>query len=142
MEWLLAVAGLVTLVVVLGVLYRPFGDYMAWVYSSRKDWKVERGIAQAKDVAMATKQNRIALKGRINFVDERFDDVTIALIDARGCARVQQKIRGPFRKPVVEKPNVLMFLAGPTLNLLKRAKDLFTGGKGEAFYTGLVPAPK
>lgn len=106
------------------------------------DWKVERGIAQAKDVAMATKQNRIALQGRINFVDERFDDVTIALIDARGCARVQQKIRGPFRKPVVEKPNVLMSLAGPTLNLLKRAKDLFTGGKCEAFYTGSVPAPK
>src|SRR5664279_4437202 len=44
MEWLLAVAGLVTLVIVLGVLYRPFGDYMAWVYSTRKDWKVERGI--------------------------------------------------------------------------------------------------
>lgn len=106
------------------------------------DWKVERGIAQAKDVAMATKQNRIAFQGRINFVDERFDDVTIALIDARGCARVQQKIRGPFRKPVVEKPNVLMSLAGPTLNLLKKAKDLFTGGKCEAFYTGSVPAPK
>ena len=106
------------------------------------DWKVERGIAQAKDVAMATKQNRIAFQGRINFVDERFDDVTIALIDARGCSRVQQKIRGPFRKPVVEKPNVLMSLAGPTLNLLKKAKDLFTGGKCEAFYTGSVPAPK
>ena len=106
------------------------------------DWKVERGIAQAKDVAMATKQNRIAFQGRINFVDERFDDVTIALIDARGCARVQQKIRGPFRKPVVEKPNVLMSLAGPTLNLLKKAKDLITGGKCEAFYTGSVPAPK
>jgi len=44
MEWLLAVAGLVTLVVVLGVFYRPFGDYMAWVYTSRKDWKVERGF--------------------------------------------------------------------------------------------------
>jgi uncharacterized protein involved in outer membrane biogenesis len=106
------------------------------------DWKVERGIAQAKDVAMATKQNRIALKGRINFVDERFDDVTIALIDTQGCVRVQQKIRGPFRKPVVEKPSVLMSLAGPTLNLLKQARDLFTGGKCEAFYTGSVPAPK
>jgi AsmA protein len=106
------------------------------------DWKVERGIAQAKDVAMATKQNRIALQGRINFVDERFDDVTIALIDTRGCARVQQKIRGPFRKPVVEKPSVLMSLAGPALNLLKQTKDLFTGGKCEVFYTGLVPAPK
>jgi AsmA protein len=106
------------------------------------DWKVERGIAQAKDVAMATKQNRIALKGRINFVDEQFDDVTIALIDAQGCAKVQQKIHGPFRKPVVEKPNVLMSFAGPAVNLLKRARDLFTGGKCEAFYTGSVPAPK
>jgi AsmA protein len=106
------------------------------------DWKVERGIAQAKDVAMATKQNRIALKGRINFVNERFDDVTIALIDARGCARVQQKIRGPFRKPVVEKPSVLMSLAGPALNLFKEAEDLFTGGKCKVFYNGSVPAPK
>ena len=106
------------------------------------DWKVEHGIAQAKDVAMATKQNRIALKGRINFVNERFDDVTIALIDARGCARVQQKIHGPFRKPVVEKPSVLMSLAGPALNLLKEARDIFTGGKCKVFYTGSVPAPK
>jgi AsmA protein len=106
------------------------------------DWKVERGIAHAKDVAMATKQNRIALKGRINFVNERFDDVTIALIDARGCARVQQKIHGPFRNPVVEKPSVLMSLAGPALNLLKQARNLFTGGKCEVFYTGSVPAPK
>ena len=106
------------------------------------DWKVEGGIAQAKDVAMATKENRIALKGRINFVSERFDDVTIALIDARGCARVKQKIRGPLRKPVVEKPNVLMSIAGPALNLLKEARDLFTDGKCEVFYTGSVPAPK
>jgi AsmA protein len=106
------------------------------------DWKVERGIAQARDVAMATKQNRIALKGRINFVSEQFDDVTIALIDARGCARVQQKIRGPFLKPVVEKPSVLMSLAGPALNLARQARDLFTDGKCKLFYTGSVSAPK
>jgi hypothetical protein len=105
-------------------------------------WKVEHGIAQAKDVAMATKQNRIALKGKINFVNEHFDDVTIALIDARGCARVQQKIRGPFRKPVVEKPSVLMSIAGPALNLFKEAEDLFTGRKCKVFYNGSVPAPK
>ncbi len=108
----------------------------------RSDWKVERGIAQARDVAMATKKNRIALKGRIDFVNERFDDVTIALIDAQGCSRVQQKIRGPFRKPVVEKPNVLMSLAGPALNLLRQAERLLTSGKCEVFYAGSVPAPK
>ena len=106
------------------------------------DWKVEQGIAQARDVAMSTKQNRIALKGRINFVNERFDDVTIALIDARGCARVQQKIRGPFREPVVEKPSILMSLAGPAFNLVKQARGLLTGGKCRVFYTGSVPAPK
>jgi hypothetical protein len=105
------------------------------------DWKVERGIAQARDVALATKQNRIALKGRLNFVNERFEDVTIALIDARGCARVQQKVHGPFGKPVVEKPNVLISLAGPVLNLLRQARDLLTSEKCEAFYTGSVQPP-
>lgn len=49
------------------------------------DWKVERGVAQAQDVAMATKQNRVALKGGLDFVNERFDDVTVALIDTRWC---------------------------------------------------------
>jgi len=106
------------------------------------NWKVERGIAQARDVAMATQQNRVALKGSIDFVNERFDDVTIALIDARGCARVQQKIHGPFRKPVVEKPNVLVSLAGPVLSLLRKARDLFTDKTCDLFYTGSVPAPK
>jgi AsmA protein len=106
------------------------------------DWKVERGIAQAKDVAMATKKNRIALKVSLIFVEERFDDVTIALIDAQGCARVQQRISGFFRRPVVEEPKVLMSLAGPALNLLKQARDLFASGKCEVFYTGSVPAPK
>lgn len=67
--------------------------------------------------------------------------MTIALIDARGCARVKQKIHGPFRKPVVEKANALMSLAGPVLNLLKQAEDLFTDGTCEVFYTGSVPAP-
>ncbi len=105
-------------------------------------WRVERGIAQARDVAMTTKENRVALKGRINFTDERFEDVTMALINARGCARVQQKIRGPFGKPVVEKPSVLIALAGPALKLFRQARDLVTGGTCEVFYTGSVPAPK
>lgn len=106
------------------------------------EWKVEHGIARAGDVAMATRENRLALKGRLNFVNERFDDVTIALIDARGCVKVKQTIRGPFRKPVVEKPSVLMSVAGPALNLYHKARTFFPGGKCEVFYTGSVPAPR
>ena len=106
------------------------------------DWKIERGVAHAQDVAMATKENRIALQGRLDFVNERFDDVTMALIDAKGCAKVQQKISGPFQKPVVEKPNILMSAAGPALKLYKKMRDLFPGGKCDVFYAGVVAPPK
>ncbi|MDJ1370178.1 MULTISPECIES: potassium-transporting ATPase subunit KdpA [Micrococcales] len=44
MTWVYALFALAPVAIILGVLYRPFGDYMAWVYTSRKDWKVERGI--------------------------------------------------------------------------------------------------
>ncbi|MBI4632318.1 MAG: AsmA family protein [Deltaproteobacteria bacterium] len=121
------------------VLLGSGGNTGIWKFFS--DWKVERGIAQARDVAMSTKENRIALRGRINFASEQFEDVTIALLDAKGCARVQQKISGPLGKPVVGKPSVLMFLAGPAINLLKKTRDLLTG-KCEVFYTGSVAAPQ
>lgn len=106
------------------------------------DWKFQHGMAQARDVAMATKQNRVALAGRLDFVNEQFDDMTMALIDAKGCATVRQKIRGPFQKPVVEKPNILKSLAGPALKLLKKGRDLFPGGECEVFYAGSVTPPK
>lgn len=105
-------------------------------------WKVERGVAQAQDVAMATKENRIALQGRLDFVNEQFDDVTVALIDAQGCAKVKQTIRGAFQKPVVEQPSLLESLTGPALTLLKKGRDLFPGGECDVFYTGSVAPPK
>jgi len=106
------------------------------------DWNVERGVAQAQDVAMATKENRVALQGGLDFVNDQFVDVTMALIDAKGCAKVRQKIRGTFQNPVVENPSVLTSLAGPALRLLKKGSDLFLGKQCEVFYAGSVAAPK
>ncbi|GAB4507992.1 MAG: hypothetical protein Tsb0026_05570 [Sulfuricaulis sp.] len=106
------------------------------------DWKVEHGVAQARDVAMATNQNRVALRGELDFVNERFSDVTMATIDAKGCATVSQKITGSFQKPVVEKPSILMSLTGPARKLLKKGRDLFPGGECEVFYAGSVAPPK
>jgi uncharacterized protein involved in outer membrane biogenesis len=105
------------------------------------DWKVERGIARAKDVAMATNENRIALTGGLDFVNERFDDVTVAVVDGKGCAKVRQKIHGPFRKPVVEKARFLQTVAGPVLKLFRQAKNLF-GGRCKVFYAGSVAPPE
>lgn len=106
------------------------------------DWQVERGVAQALDVAMATNRNRIALQGRLDFVNERFDNVTVALIDATGCIRAQQKIQGSFKKPVVEKPDVLKSITGPVRNLFRQMQGVFPGGACEVFYAGSVASPE
>ena len=57
MEWLLAFAALLTLAAMLGVLYRPLGDYMAWVYTSAKDWWVERALYRVAGVDARAEQS-------------------------------------------------------------------------------------
>jgi AsmA protein len=54
------------------------------------DWTVRDGVAQARDVALATRKNRIALQGRLDMPNERFAGVTVAVLDpagARGSGR-------------------------------------------------------
>jgi uncharacterized protein involved in outer membrane biogenesis len=104
------------------------------------EWQVEHGVAQAKDVAMATHANRIALQGGLDFVSGQYDDLTVAVIDAKGCVRVQQKVHGPFLNPVAEKPSALGTLTGPTRTLLRQARSLL-GGKCAVFYAGSVAPP-
>jgi uncharacterized protein involved in outer membrane biogenesis len=106
------------------------------------DWKVDHGVARAQDVAMATKENRIALQGVLDLVNERFDEVTMALIDAKGCVMVRQIIRGTFQKPVVEKRSTLKSLTGPVFKLFKKLRSVFPGGECEVFYAGSVAPPE
>jgi len=56
MEWVVALAGLLTVAVLLAALYRPLGGYMAWVYTSQKDWRVERGVYRIIGVDPKTEQ--------------------------------------------------------------------------------------
>jgi hypothetical protein len=101
------------------------------------EWKVDKGIAWTQDVAMATAKNRLAMQGGLNFVDHTFDNVTIALLDEKGCAKLEQKIGGQFAKPDVKKLNALASLAGPVSRLVSKTKDLM-GGKCDVFYEGSV----
>lgn len=105
------------------------------------DWKVERGVARAEDVALATKENRLALRGGLDLANERFDDLSIALIDAKGCAKVRQQMRGSFQALAVDKPSVLEALTGPALRLLKKGSDALRGESCEVFYAGSVAPP-
>jgi hypothetical protein len=105
------------------------------------DWTVERGIARTHDVAMATPAHRVALKGGIDLVNDRFQDMTIALIDPKGCPKVQQRVSGSLHKPQVDKPNPIEALAGPAVRLLKKGAEMVGADSCEVFYAGAVPAP-
>ena len=105
------------------------------------EWTIEHGVAQAKDVAMATQKNRIVLRGGLDFVTEHYDEVTVALVDARGCLEVQQKVTGSFLSPKAEPPNVVKSFAGPTRHILGQVRNLL-GGKCTVFYAGSVAPPK
>ena len=99
-------------------------------------WKIEHGVAEAQDVALATNENLLALQGGLDFPNEQYQHVTVALVDAKGCTLVRQKISGPFKKPVVERPNIIKAIAGPVRKLLTKTKEAFTGKQCELFYSG------
>jgi uncharacterized protein involved in outer membrane biogenesis len=105
------------------------------------DWVIERGVARTQDVALATPANRVALKGSIDLVTDRFQDMTVALLDPKGCAKVQQQVRGTLQKPVVDKPNAVEAIAGPAVRLLKKGAELIGADSCDVFYAGAVPAP-
>jgi AsmA protein len=106
------------------------------------DWTVRDGVAEAKDVAFATRKNRIALKGKLDIVNERFVDVTVAVLDEKGCAKLRQKISGPFRDPQMDKVSALESVVSPMLGIFERAKRLMGRSECEPFYAGSVPHPK
>jgi len=105
-------------------------------------WRVGNGVAEAVDVAMATKKNRIAMKGGLNFINNRYEDVIVAVLDQGGCAVFSQKVRGPFNRPEIGKISTLRSLTNPVTNLLGRAKKLFEHGPCVVFYSGSVAPPE
>jgi len=106
------------------------------------DWTVRNGVAEARDVAFSTSKNRIALKGKLDLVNGRFVDVTVAVLDGKGCAKIRQKISGPFGDPRMDKMSMLQSVAAPLLGIFEREAKRFLGPSAcEPFYAGTVQHP-
>jgi AsmA protein len=105
-------------------------------------WKFENGVAEAVDVAMATKKRRIAMKGGVNLVDNRFEEAVVAVLDEHGCSVLSQKIHGSFSQPEISSIAVLRSLTSPVTNLVKSVGKLFSNKPCEVFYSGSVPHPE
>ena len=106
------------------------------------NWKIKNGEADAVDCALATRHNRVALKGKLNLVNERFDNVTVAILDEKGCARFKQNISGTFASPSVGAVSAVESFAGPIFDLYRKAKRIVQAGKCEVFYNGSVQQPR
>jgi uncharacterized protein involved in outer membrane biogenesis len=104
-------------------------------------WKVRDGVANATDCALATHHNRVALKGKLDLVSGRYDNVIVALLDDKGCAKFKQSISGSFGSPHIGAVSAVGSLAGPIFNLYRKAKRFVQGGKCEVFYSGSVKQP-
>jgi len=105
-------------------------------------WEVKNGIAEARDVALATKKQRIAMTGGLNFINERFEDVTVAALDKRGCAVYSEKVHGAFREPQIEKESIFESIAGSVMNPLKDGWNFLQGEECTVFYKGSVLQPQ
>jgi uncharacterized protein involved in outer membrane biogenesis len=105
------------------------------------NWKIKDGVADATDCALATQHNRIALKGKLNLVSEQYDDVIVAILDDKGCAKFEQGVSGPFGSPRIGAVSAVQSLVGPIVDLFNKAKRFIQGGKCEVFYNGSVRQP-
>ena len=109
----------------------------------------KRGIVTLNDVAVATGKNRVALKGRLDILKERFLDMKFGVLDAKNCASFSQTIQGSFTKPKVKvdatsiQSTVKMassLLSAFGVKVPKMPKQ--NNKKCKMFYNGIVKQPK
>jgi AsmA protein len=104
-------------------------------------WTIENGIARTKDVALRTRENRVAVHGAIDLAQRRYDGITLAVLDSQGCAKLTEEISGPLAKPSVQPISLLRTLTGPLAGLLKKVRDIIEPGECVPFYGGSVTHP-
>ena len=92
-------------------------------------WKVKNGIAEGRDVALASKKQMIAMTGGMNFINERFVDVTVAVLDKRGCAVYSEKVHGILLRFRGTAGGVAQILKTHLSGLGRRARDDFSDVK-------------
>jgi AsmA protein len=103
-------------------------------------WKIKDGVAEATDCAFATQRNRVAFAGKIDLLQESYQDAVVAVLDDSGCSRVSQSLSGPIAKPNLA---TLQRLAGPFVGLFQKVRRILApNAKCEVFYSGSVPQPR
>ena len=102
------------------------------------DVQISDGVVHAHDVAMSTDTHRMAAQGNLKLTTDNLDNVTLALVDAKGCPIAEEKLAGSIRRPKLAKGNIFRTIAGPVRRLANKAEDVFTKSGCTPFYDGAV----
>lgn len=109
----------------------------------RTDFVIRKGVMDTRDVALSTAKNRIVLKGKIDLPQEKFDEVTFALVDQDGCATMTQEVNGSFKKPDIQGISIIAVVLGPIVRGVSSiGESIFGKPKCSPFYTGEVRHPE
>lgn len=126
-------------------LYRELDKKKSAITKLVNTWQIRNGIAYTSDVAVASTKNRVAAQGKLDLVQQKFDDFKVAILDTDGCVRFSQTINGPFQKPEVKKADLVTQIFKPVELAIRKSKKLLFKEKAcEPFYKGKVshPVPK
>jgi AsmA protein len=138
-----------------GALLTKSGDALgAWsgasggeteVVSMRGDIAIVQGIATFEDVALATKQHRLAITGALDLPRQRFLGVHVGILDEAGCAVYAQAVEGTFSAPKIKTDQALLSqvgnMVGSLFGIVKRAAGVEEKRCESPFYSGAVAHP-
>jgi AsmA protein len=106
------------------------------------NWTLKNGVARTVDVALRTRENRLAFSGAVDLVGSRYAGLTLGLLDEKGCAELTEEITGPLAEPAVEKRGMARYLAGPVAGILLQGWEIIDPRECRPFYRGSVAHPK
>ena len=129
-----------------GIVYSKGSNYVALLTADKNDstviskfsskWLLDSGRIDVDDVAFATLKNRVAVNGWLDMKSDSLD-MTIGVIDKKGCAIFDQRVYGKSDDPEYSKVNFISTLLAPVTNVVKDV----VGVKCDVFYNGIVTHP-
>ena len=101
-----------------------------------------KGTSAMKDVAFSTDLYRLAIKGKIDTINNKFINFNVATVNKYGCPVYKEEVRGSLSDPRVKEVNVLVSsVVNPVQSVLRKVSKAMNIKCDKAFYKGLVKAP-
>lgn len=102
---------------------------------------LKEGVVNLTETALATSKHRVAFTGGFDIPQLAFNDLTFSVLDEKGCASLQQTLKGSIKNPQSAVTDTLLgSLVNPLLNFAKKAGNI-VDDSCKPVYSGQVKHP-